>query len=39
VLSHPDSAAAKALRTVADSLGTRARGLSGRALGLTPVRR
>ncbi|MBA3799905.1 MAG: P-loop NTPase, partial [Geodermatophilaceae bacterium] len=39
VLSQPDSAAAKALRTVADSLGTRARGLSGRALGLTPVSR
>jgi ATP-binding protein involved in chromosome partitioning len=39
VLSQPDSAAAKALRTVANSLGTRARGLSGRALGLTPVRR
>jgi len=39
VLSQPDSAAAEALRRVADSLGTRARGLSGRALGLTPVRR
>jgi len=39
VLSQPDSAAAKALRTVADSLSIRARGLVGRTLGLTPVRR
>ncbi len=39
VLSQPDSAAAKALRAVADSLGTRARGLAGRTLGLTPVGR
>ncbi len=38
VLSQPDSAAAKALQTVADSLGIRARGLSGRTLGLTPIR-
>ncbi|MGI8627994.1 MAG: P-loop NTPase, partial [Geodermatophilaceae bacterium] len=39
VLSSPETAAAKALRTVADALGTRARGLVGRALDLTPVRR
>lgn len=39
VLSRPDSAAAQALRSIADSLGTRARGLSGRSLGLSPVGR
>jgi ATP-binding protein involved in chromosome partitioning len=37
VLSHPDSASAVVLRGVARQLSRRARGLSGRALGLTPV--
>jgi ATP-binding protein involved in chromosome partitioning len=37
VLSHPDSAAAVVLRGVARQLSRRARGLSGRSLGLTPV--
>ena len=37
VLSDPDSAAAVALRGVARALGRRARGLSGRSLGLSPV--
>jgi len=39
VLSEPDSPAAQALHGVADQLATRQRGLSGRSLGLTPVRR
>jgi ATP-binding protein involved in chromosome partitioning len=39
VLSDPDSAAAVALRGVARQLARRARGLSGRSLGLTPVPR
>ena len=39
VLSDPDSAAAVALRGVARALGRRARGLSGRSLGLSPVAR
>jgi ATP-binding protein involved in chromosome partitioning len=39
VLSHPDSAAAVALRGVARGLSRRARGLAGRSLGLTPTRR
>jgi ATP-binding protein involved in chromosome partitioning len=39
VLSAPDSAAAKALHQVARTLATRARGLAGRSLGLTPVSR
>ncbi len=39
VLSHPDSAAAVALRGVARTLSRRARGLAGRSLGLTPVGR
>jgi ATP-binding protein involved in chromosome partitioning len=39
VLSSPDSAAAQALRGVADRLGKRARGLAGRSLGLTPAGR
>ncbi len=39
VLSHPDSAGAVALRSVARQLGRRARGLSGRSLGLTPAGR
>ena len=37
VLSHPDSAAAVALRDVSRTLTRRARGLAGRSLGLTPV--
>jgi ATP-binding protein involved in chromosome partitioning len=37
VLSEPDSPAAKQLRTIAESLGGRSRGLAGRQLGLTPV--
>jgi ATP-binding protein involved in chromosome partitioning len=39
VLSEPDSAAAVVLRGVARQLSRRARGLSGRSLGLTPVQR
>jgi ATP-binding protein involved in chromosome partitioning len=39
VLSHPDSAAAVALRGVAKTLSRRARGLAGRSLGLTPAGR
>jgi ATP-binding protein involved in chromosome partitioning len=39
VLSDPGAPAAVALREVADRLGTRSRGLLGRALGLTPVGR
>jgi ATP-binding protein involved in chromosome partitioning len=39
VLSDPDSPAAVALRGVARSLASRARGLAGKSLGLTPVRR
>jgi ATP-binding protein involved in chromosome partitioning len=39
VLSEPDAPAALALRGVADQLATRQRGLAGRSLGLTPVRR
>jgi ATP-binding protein involved in chromosome partitioning len=39
VLSHPDSAAAVALRGVARTLANRSRGLSGRSLGLTPAGR
>ena len=39
VLSHPDSAAAVALRGVARTLSRRARGLAGRSLGLTPAGR
>ena len=39
VLSHPDSAAAVALRGVARTLSRRARGLAGRSLGLTPAAR
>ena len=39
VLSHPDSAAAVALRAVARTLSRRARGLAGRSLGLTPADR
>jgi ATP-binding protein involved in chromosome partitioning len=36
-LSHPDSASAVVLRGIARQLSRRARGLSGRSLGLTPV--
>jgi ATP-binding protein involved in chromosome partitioning len=36
VLSDPDSPAGKALRTIADKLGGRQRGLSGMSLGITP---
>ncbi|HMA46508.1 MAG TPA: Mrp/NBP35 family ATP-binding protein [Frankiaceae bacterium] len=39
VLSEPDSDAAVALRGIAERLSTRSRGLAGRSLGLTPVRR
>jgi ATP-binding protein involved in chromosome partitioning len=39
VLADPDSAAAVALRAVARTLAKRARGLSGRSLGLTPAGR
>lgn len=37
VLSNPDSPAAKALDSVADALASRARGLVGRPLGVTPT--
>jgi ATP-binding protein involved in chromosome partitioning len=39
VLSAPDSPAAQALLAVTERLAARQRGLSGRSLGLTPVRR
>ena len=39
VLGEPDSPAAVALRGIAKGLGTRARGLAGRSLGLTPAGR
>ncbi|PID96823.1 MAG: sodium:proton antiporter [Actinomycetales bacterium] len=39
VLGHPDSPAAVALRGVARQLAQRARGLSGRSLGLSPTKR
>jgi ATP-binding protein involved in chromosome partitioning len=38
VLSDPDSDAGKALQAVADRLGSRSRGLSGRSLNISPVR-
>lgn len=38
VLANPHSPAARSLRAVARQLGSRARGLAGRSLGLTPVR-
>jgi ATP-binding protein involved in chromosome partitioning len=38
VLSDPDSEAGKALQAVADRLGSRSRGLSGRSLNISPVR-
>jgi ATP-binding protein involved in chromosome partitioning len=37
VLSAPDSAAAQQLTSIAQGLGTRARGLAGRQLGLMPT--
>ncbi|GAA3221576.1 P-loop NTPase [Pseudonocardia petroleophila] len=39
VLTHPESASAQALKKVADKLTTRARGLAGMSLNLTPVSR
>ena len=39
VLGEPDTAAAVALRGIARTLGSRARGLAGRSLGLTPAGR
>ncbi|WP_110906289.1 Mrp/NBP35 family ATP-binding protein [Geodermatophilus amargosae] len=39
VLADPQTPAAQALATIADSLAVRQRGLSGMSLGLTPVRR
>jgi ATP-binding protein involved in chromosome partitioning len=39
VLADPDAPAAKELRGIAERLGSRARGLVGRPLGLTPVGR
>ncbi|MGH3243618.1 MAG: Mrp/NBP35 family ATP-binding protein [Spirillospora sp.] len=38
VLSDPDAAAAKELRTIADRLGGRSRGLAGMSLGISPKR-
>ncbi len=38
VLAEPDSEAGKALQSIADRLGSRARGLAGRSLGLTPTK-
>ncbi|MCW2940236.1 MAG: hypothetical protein JWN00_3221, partial [Actinomycetia bacterium] len=39
VLSDPDAAAAKELRTIADRLAGRSRGLAGRPLSLSMVRK
>jgi ATP-binding protein involved in chromosome partitioning len=39
VLAEPESPAATALRGVADKLTTRARGLAGMSLNISPVRR
>jgi len=39
VLSDPDAPASTVLREIADRLGTRARGLAGMSLGITPARR
>ena len=39
VLSAPDSAAATALRSIADALSQRRRGLAGMSLGLDPAGR
>lgn len=37
VLAAPDSAASVALRSIAERIGTRSRGLAGRSLGLSPM--
>jgi ATP-binding protein involved in chromosome partitioning len=37
VLKEPDAPAARVLRDIADTLGTRERGLAGRPLAVTPV--
>jgi ATP-binding protein involved in chromosome partitioning len=37
VLEHPDDPASVAIRSVADALLSRGRGLVGRSLGLAPV--
>jgi ATP-binding protein involved in chromosome partitioning len=39
VLSAPDSAAGKELRSIADALSSRKRGLAGMSLGLDPAGR
>ena len=39
VLDHPEAPASAAMMEIADRLGTRARGLAGRSLGLTPAGR
>ncbi|MBX6769249.1 MAG: P-loop NTPase, partial [Actinomadura rubrobrunea] len=39
VLADPDAEAAKVLRTIADTIGSRSRGLAGMSLGITPKRR
>ena len=39
VLSDPDAPASTVLRDVAERLGTRARGLAGMSLGITPAGR
>ncbi|RKS71873.1 ATP-binding protein involved in chromosome partitioning [Actinomadura pelletieri DSM 43383] len=39
VLSDPDAGAAKELRTIADDLASRSRGLAGMSLGIAPKRR
>ncbi len=39
VLSDPDAEAAKELRTIADKIGGRSRGLAGMSLGISPKRR
>jgi ATP-binding protein involved in chromosome partitioning len=39
VITDPETPAAAALRQVADALGSKQRGLAGRPLGLTPIRR
>nr|NLD40965.1 Mrp/NBP35 family ATP-binding protein [Actinomycetales bacterium] len=39
ILGHPDSPAAMALQSVADTLTARARGLAGRQLGISPTNR
>ncbi|GLZ09860.1 iron-sulfur cluster carrier protein [Actinomadura sp. NBRC 104425] len=39
VLDDPDAEAAKVLRTIADTIGARGRGLAGMSLGITPKRK